>query len=390
MQAVSSALTLTPGQWLGMLGGGQLGRMFCFAAHRLGYKVMVLDPDADSPAGAVAEAHLCAAYDDPAALQQLAERCCAVTTEFENVPAPTLAWLAQYCLVAPDAQAVSIAQDRVAEKRFMQSCGLAVAPHAVIQQEQDLESVSGTLFPAILKAARLGYDGKGQVRVATAAEAQSAFAAMGRVTCVLEKMLPLEHEISVVCARSRCGDCVTFPVAENIHQQGILARSTVPSPGVSTALRQRAEQAALQVAAQLNYVGVLCVEFFVLSDGQLLVNEMAPRPHNSGHYTLDACSIDQFEQQVRAVAGLPLVPVTQHSPVVMLNILGDAWYDAHEQLREPDWASVLALPGVKLHLYGKAKPRRARKMGHINCIAPTLAQAQALAQQVSARLNLAT
>jgi 5-(carboxyamino)imidazole ribonucleotide synthase len=300
MQPPSSSSSIAPGEYLGILGGGQLGRMFCFAAHRLGYKVMVLDPDADSPAGAVADAHLWAAYDEDSALKQLAGRCRAVTTEFENVPAPVLAWLAQYCVVAPSADAVTVAQDRIAEKRFMQSCGLAVAPHAVIEHEQDLQTLTPELFPAILKAARLGYDGKGQVRVATIAEAQSAFTQMGRVRCVLEKMLPLVSEISVVCARSATGASMTFPVAENKHREGILAVSTVPSPSVDEPLRQRAEQAALKVAEQLDYVGVFCVEFFILPGNELVVNEMAPRPHNSGHYTLDACTVDQFEQQVLA------------------------------------------------------------------------------------------
>jgi 5-(carboxyamino)imidazole ribonucleotide synthase len=282
-----------------------------------------------------------------------------------------------------------MAQDRIAEKRFMQSCGLAVAAHAVIEHEQDFLTLKPDLFPAILKAARLGYDGKGQVRVATLAEAQAAFVGMGSVPCVLEKMLPLLGEMSVVCARSASGASMTFPVAENDHRQGILAVSTVPSPGIDQALQQRAEQAALQVAEQLHYVGVFCVEFFILPGNELVVNEMAPRPHNSGHYTLDACSVDQFEQQVRTLTGLPLAPVTQHSPVVMLNILGDLWFDAAGQLREPDWPGVLSLPGVKLHLYGKSEPRRGRKMGHINCIAPTLDQAQARSRQVAAVLGLA-
>ncbi|MFN5802491.1 MAG: 5-(carboxyamino)imidazole ribonucleotide synthase, partial [Burkholderiales bacterium] len=269
------------------------------------------------------------------------------------------------------------------------SCGLAVAAHAVIEHEQDFLTLKPDLFPAILKAARLGYDGKGQVRVATLAEAQAAFVGMGSVPCVLEKMLPLLGEMSVVCARSASGASMTFPVAQNDHRQGILAVSTVPSPGIDQALQQRAEQAALQVAEQLHYVGVFCVEFFILPGNELVVNEMAPRPHNSGHYTLDACSVDQFEQQVRTLTGLPLAPVTQHSPVVMLNILGDLWFDAAGQLREPDWSGVLSLPGVKLHLYGKSEPRRGRKMGHINCIAPTLDQAQARSRQVAAVLGLA-
>ncbi len=379
---------LNPGHWLGLLGGGQLGRMFCYAAHSLGYKVMVLDPDADSPAGAVADRHLQNEYDDASALKELAMHCRAVTTEFENVPAPTLSWLAQHTVVAPNAHAVSVAQDRIAEKRFMQSCGLAVAPYAVIQQLQDFETLPEALFPGILKAARLGYDGKGQVSVVHRAQAQAAWQALGQKPCVLEKKLALQYEISVVCARGYDGLCTTFPVAENVHRDGILARSTVPAVQPSLALQRRAEQAAQRIAEALQYVGVLCVEFFVVSHDELLVNEMAPRPHNSGHYSIDACITSQFEQQVRALAGLPLGSPVLHSPAIMLNLLGDVWFDAAGQPRDPDWSSILHLPGVKLHLYGKSEARLGRKMGHITCVGTTADDVRAQAQQVCQRLGL--
>ncbi|HEU4623015.1 MAG TPA: 5-(carboxyamino)imidazole ribonucleotide synthase [Burkholderiaceae bacterium] len=379
---------IAPGRWLGMLGGGQLGRMFCYAAHVLGYRVAVLDPDQASPAGAVADRHIRAAYDDEAALDELAAQCEAITTEFENVPAPTLAFLAKTRLVAPNARPVGIAQDRIAEKRFVAGCGIDVAPHAVIQTEADLDQVDTRLLPGILKAARLGYDGKGQARVANRDEARAAFIAFGRVPCVLEQRLSLDYEISVVCARTVDGATAVFPVAENVHRDGILAVSRVPGPHTRPALAEQAAVHATDIATQLDYVGVLCVEFFVLTDGRLLVNEMAPRPHNSGHYTIDACVTDQFEQQVRALANLPLGATTLRGAAVMLNLLGDAWFDASGQLREPRWADVLALPGAKLHLYGKTEPRRGRKMGHLTCVGATPHEAEHIAAAAARALGV--
>lgn len=410
-QAVSIRPALLPGVWLGLLGGGQLGRMFCFAAQTLGYHVMVIDPDPQNPAAATADAYLCAAYDDPNALQQLAQRCAAVTTEFENVPAPSLAWLAQHCVVAPQANAVAIAQDRIAEKRFIESCGLAVAPYAVIASAEQLAGISTHLLPGILKVARLGYDGKGQARVSDATQLAGAFAQLGSAPCVLEQLLDLAFEISVVIARGSDGAHQTFPVGENVHHHGILARSTVPSSQADLALQQQAQQAATAIAQQLNYVGVLCVEFFVLKNGQLLVNEIAPRPHNSGHYTLDACITSQFEQQVRTLVGLPLGDASAHSAAVMLNLLGDVWLnprpgitspqtpEPHPELsgdpalddlhpHEPNWSEVLKLPGAKLHLYGKAPPRPGRKMGHITCIASERGDAQQQADVITRLLAL--
>ncbi|MBC8119919.1 MAG: 5-(carboxyamino)imidazole ribonucleotide synthase [Burkholderiaceae bacterium] len=381
---------IAPGSWLGLLGGGQLGRMFCMAAQSLGYKVCVLDPGRDSPAGAVADDHIAADYLDEGALTALGHRCRAATTEFENVPAAALTFLAQHCSVSPDAASVAIAQDRIAEKRFVAACGLDVAPHVVIEREDDFDRVNPELFPAILKSARLGYDGKGQQRVDTLAAARGAWHEMGRMPCVLEKRLALRQEVSVVACRTRSGATATFPLAENEHRGGILATSIIPAR-VDAQVAQRARAAALAIAKQMDYVGVLCTEFFVLDKGVLLVNEIAPRPHNSGHYTIDATVSSQFEQQVRVMANLPLGETVQTMPAVMLNVLGDLWFTdtARNAPREPDWPAVLAIPGAKLHLYGKSEARQGRKMGHVTCIASTLTEASARAERVAHVLGIA-
>ncbi|MYM81715.1 5-(carboxyamino)imidazole ribonucleotide synthase [Duganella sp. FT50W] len=375
-----------PPAWLGVMGGGQLGRMFAQAAQAMGYQVAVLEPSADCPAGQVAQRLVNAGYSDAAGLDALAAQCAAVTTEFENVPADSLSRLAQSVFVAPNAHGVSVAQDRVAEKRFFVDCapksGVMPAPHKVIATQEDIDAIGDDLLPGILKTVRMGYDGKGQVRVTSRADVQAAFEAMGKVTCLLEKMLPLAYEVSVLTARGHDGESVVYPIAENVHRDGILFTTTVPGPNVSDDSALKAQQAAQAIVAELGYVGVLCIEFFVLTDGSLVVNEMAPRPHNSGHYTIDACVTSQFAQQVRAMARLPLGDVRQHSPAVMLNILGDLWFtDDSDNTREPAWNEILALPGANLHLYGKDDPRRARKMGHVTFIAPTLEQAR---QQLNA------
>ena len=382
---------IPPGSWLGLLGGGQLGRMFCMAAQSLGYKVCVLDPGDDSPAGAVADDHIAADYLDEAALTELGRRCRAATTEFENVPAAALEFLARHCSVSPDAASVAIAQDRIAEKRFITASGIGVVPHRVIEREDDLRALDAQLFPAILKSARMGYDGKGQVPVETAETARAAWHAMGRVPCVLEKKLALRLEVSVVACRTKDGSAVTFPLSENAHRGGILATSIAPAR-VDEVIAKRARDAALTLASRMNYVGVFCVEFFVLSDDSLLVNEIAPRPHNSGHYTIDACVTSQYEQQARVMANLPLGDPSQVMPSVMLNILGDQWFagsTSGEATHEPDWPSVLAVPGAKLHLYGKREARRGRKMGHVTCVAPTLSEALGRAHRVADALGIA-
>ena len=378
---------IAPGEWLGLMGGGQLGRMFCHAAQSLGYRVAVLDPAPEGPAASVADMHIQADYDDETALIKLAQRCRAVTTEFENVPAKSLQTLAAYCRVTPGSHAVEIVQDRIAEKAFIVSQGVAVAPYAAIQTESDLRAAGPHLFPGILKVARLGYDGKGQARVRTLDEAVKAFDDFGGVPCVLEAMLDLKQELSVVLARGLDGQCAVFPVARNVHEQGILAVTTVDTQAV--AMTERATEAALAIARGLKYEGVLCVEFFVLGDGQLLVNEIAPRPHNSGHFSMNACVTSQFEQQARVMAGLPLGSTRLLAPVVMLNILGDVWYPgADDTQAEPNWSGVLAVQGTSLHLYGKREARRARKMGHINCTGTTLAEAVKHANQVVQVLRL--
>ncbi len=383
-----------PATWLGVMGGGQLGRMFAQAAQALGFKVAVLEPSNDCSAGQVADDLVNAGYDDAAGLEALAQRCVAVTTEFENVPAHSLATLAQSTFVAPAAACVSIAQDRIVEKQFFTACAgssmVLPAPHQLIETAADIARVPATLLPGILKTNRLGYDGKGQVRVSSTDELQAAFAGMHGVACVLEKMLPLAYEISVLVARGSDGAAVVYPIAENVHRDGVLFTTTVPGPHVAPDCAERAQTAALAIIGALAYVGVLCIEFFVLHDGSLVVNEMAPRPHNSGHYTIDACVTSQFAQQVRAMARLPLGDTRQHSPAVMLNLLGDLWFeDGVAEAREPAWDKILALPGACLHLYGKDSARIGRKMGHVTFVAPTLAQAQASLHSACAVLGIA-
>jgi 5-(carboxyamino)imidazole ribonucleotide synthase len=391
---------ILPGAWLGMVGGGQLGRMFCFAAQAMGYRVAVLDPDETSPAGAVADRHLRAAYDDEAALTELARLCAAVSTEFENVPAASLDFLARTTFVSPAGRCVAVAQDRIAEKRFIASSGVPVAPHVVIESSDALGAINDAtleaVLPGILKTARMGYDGKGQVRVGNAAEVRAAHASLGGVACVLEKRLPLKFEVSALIARGANGCSAVYPLAQNTHRNGVLSHTIVPAPDASATLVEQAQQAALQIADKLGYVGVLCVEFFILEDGSLVANEMAPRPHNSGHYTVDACATSQFEQQVRAMTGMPLGDTRQHSPAVMLNILGDVWFPVNAKGEQPSaavtppWHEVAAMPEARLHLYGKEDARPGRKMGHVNFTAATLEHARTAARDCARLLHIPT
>ncbi|MCM2308175.1 MAG: 5-(carboxyamino)imidazole ribonucleotide synthase [Sulfuritalea sp.] len=361
-----------------MLGGGQLGRFFVIAAHELGYRAVVLDPDAQSPAGRIADQHLVAEYDDEDALNQMAESCAAVTTEFENVPSGSLAYLSKFLPVRPSAAAVGISQNRSAEKGFLKQHGFPHAPYADIRSEADIVLANAGLFPGILKVARFGYDGKGQVRVADRDEALLAFRQLKNEPCVLEQRLALDYEVSVVLARDEAGRVKCFPVAENSHRHGILDVSMVPAR-TTGCMAGDAQEIAEGIAQEMGYVGTLAVEFFVVR-GQLLVNEMAPRPHNSGHYTIDACVSNQFEQQVRALAGLPLGEARAHSAAVMVNLLGDLWYRRDPQhSHEPDWAQLLAVPNLKLHLYGKHHARPGRKMGHFTVIGNDARQVQELA-----------
>jgi 5-(carboxyamino)imidazole ribonucleotide synthase len=370
-------MAILPGSTLGMLGGGQLGRMFVIAARSMGYEVIVLDPDPHSPAGGLASEHLALGYDDREALDYLAGHCAVVTTEFENIPADTLAWLAQTVAVHPSADALQVAQHRLREKEFFRQQGLDTADFVAIETEADVESARDFAFPAILKTATLGYDGKGQVVCDSFAALEDAFRQMGGIACVLEQRVDLACEVSVVLARSQHGEVTCFPIAENRHAGGILDVTLVPA-AIPAELADKALDAATRIADGLDYCGVLAVEFFISSDARVLVNEMAPRPHNSGHYTLDACITSQFEQQLRMVCDLPAGSCELHRPVAMLNLLGDLWpVDGI-----PPWNEVLACDQAKLHLYGKKEARPGRKMGHINCLGDSREAAEALLEKV--------
>lgn len=363
---------INPPATIGMLGGGQLGRYALMAARTMGYRTMVLEPDPLAPAGLIADVHLVAAYDDADALRRLGDDCDVVTTEFENPPAEALESLARRTLVAPSPQAVSIAQDRINEKRFLADNGLPIGPYALVDRadaDPDIE------YPAILKTARLGYDGKGQRLVAEASEMRAAWRMLGSVPCVLEQALALQTELSVVVARTSQGGFAAYPVAENRHVDGILDLSLVPA-NVPKRLADRAVGLAMTITDALSYVGVLAIEFFVV-DGDLLVNELAPRPHNSGHWTLDVAQISQFEQQIRAICGLGLGDTSMTRPAAaMVNLLGDLW-DAGE----PEWARAFDDPHTALHLYGKAAARSGRKMGHLTCWADSIQAAEVRAEE---------
>ncbi len=386
---MSASDVILPGATLGVLGGGQLGRMFVQSAQAMGYFTAVLDADPTSPAGLVSHHHIRTGYEDPEGLAELARLSAAVTTEFENVPAAALNLLAAQRPVSPAGSSVAIAQDRAQEKAHFVRCGVPCAPYAVIETPEQLAAVHASLLPGILKTARMGYDGKGQVRVKNAAELAAAWDGLGRVACVLEKMLPLAHECSVIVARGRDGAMVHLPVQRNLHREGILAVTEVYAGNLPQAQVEQALAAARSVADGLDYVGVLCVEFFVLQDGMLVVNEIAPRPHNSGHYSQNACDVSQFELQVRCMTGLPLTQPRQHSPSIMLNLLGDLWFKDSGKAQAPAWDQVLALPGCHLHLYGKHDAKRGRKMGHLNVTGATPEAVRATALQAAAILGIA-
>ncbi|MDH5764748.1 MAG: 5-(carboxyamino)imidazole ribonucleotide synthase [Gammaproteobacteria bacterium] len=369
---------ILPGSTLGVLGGGQLGRMFCVAARTMGYQTIVLDPDPSSPAGRIADGHIKADYTDKAALDQLADQCDVITTEFENVPADSLQYLLDKKPVHPSPDVVKIAQNRIKEKNFAEAQGIAAAPFAAVYSEKDLQQASQVVgFPAILKSATLGYDGKGQFVVDNLQQAEDAYRSMAGVEAVLEKKMALKKEISVLLARNSRGEIQFYSPAENEHRNGILHQSIVPARVVDE-LKDQAIEKTIKLAEALNYVGVLAVEFFITDDGQLIFNEMAPRPHNSGHYTKDASVTSQFEQQVRVICELPPGDARLVSPVVMVNMLGDLW--------DPDWSVLLSEPGVKLHLYGKKDARPGRKMGHFNVLDKDVNNAIAVAERLFKRL----
>jgi 5-(carboxyamino)imidazole ribonucleotide synthase len=347
----------------------------------MGYRTTVLEPDPGSPAGKVADVHLVAAYDDPAALEQLAATCAVVTTEFENAPAVAMEQLAAHVPVRPSASALAICQDRIAEKQFLEDIGVGIAPYMIVATEADVASADDFTFPAILKTSRLGYDGKGQVRCAGYDDLAAAWEQLGRVSCVLEQRLNLTRELSVVLARGVGGRTACYPVSQSQHVHGILDVSYTPAnlPGNGHA---DAAELCTYIAEELDFVGVMAVEMFVVGS-DVLVNELAPRPHNSGHYTLDACLTSQFEQQVRAICGLALGETKLVVPgVAMVNLLGELWADG-----EPKWERALIHSAAHLHLYGKAEPRPGRKMGHLTVTTGTAMGATSLARRLRKQLT---
>ena len=371
---------ILPGATLGILGGGQTGRLFVAAARTMGYKVIVLDPDPDSPAAQLANGHLCASYTNRRALDSLVRECAAITTEFEHVPAESLENLAALCPVRLSDAALAVAQDRIHEKRFLQENGFETARFAVVEARNTLrEALKHVGMPALIKPGRSGCDGKRPRLVRNLGEAELAFEDFGAKSCVLEKWIDIQTEISVVVARGDDANTVAYPPSENWYRDGILDMCVVPAR-IPPASAAAATRIALQIVALLDYCGVITVEFLVLEDGRLLVNEIVPYPDNSGYYTLDACLTSQFEQQVRVLCGLPLGDPTLFRPAVMVNLLGDLWHKG----REPDWRYVLRNPRAKLHLYGKCEARPGRKMGHFTCLSFSLEDALSHALEIRA------
>jgi len=374
-----TAKVILPGATLGVLGGGQLGRMFCVAARTMGYRVVVLDPDPHCGAGLIADVHIKANYDDQAALEEMADQCDAVTLEFENIPSKSVRLVAAKTTVYPAAESLEIAQNRDREKQFAKKAGLQPVPYFALMDEADLQQAATEVgFPAILKSNTLGYDGKGQFVVNDLAELGAAYEQVGKVDCVLEKKINIRCEVSAIVARNAAAELASFPVAENQHRDGILHMSIVPARVSEELTRQAIDNASI-LAEALSYVGILAVEFFVSEDDELYFNEMAPRPHNSGHYSKDACVTSQFEQQVRMMCGLKPGDTRLLSPVVMVNMLGDLW--------TPDWLSIFTQNNIKLHLYGKTEARVGRKMGHFNVLAEDVESALGVAEGVFTKLS---
>lgn len=372
------ASAILPGSTIGVLGGGQLGRMFAMAARRLGYRVHTLAPDHDTPTGQIADVEINASYDDLDAVTRFAQNVDVVTFEFENVSAAAAAAAEAQAIVRPNGRALEIAQHRIREKTFIADLGVPVTPFAAIRSDGDLAAAIRSIgTPGILKMASFGYDGKGQIAVRDSSQAAAAWDALGRREAILEAFVDLDREISVIAARGADRSWSAFMPFENVHRNHILDITSSPAD-IAPRLVTQAVEATHAVMDALDYVGLLCIEFFVTRDGRVLVNEIAPRPHNSGHLTFDACRTSQFEQQVRAVCGLPLGSPELLQPAAMANLLGDLWQDG-----EPDWAAALALPDVKLHLYGKTTARPGRKMGHLTALAARTADARQ--QVLSAR-----
>ena len=368
---------------LAMLGGGQLGRFFVQAAQNLGYKVTVLDPDPDSPAGKIADQHICKKYDDQEALLSLTKTCQAASTEFENIPAASLKYLEKHITVRPGSHAVSIVQNRILEKSFLRENFFPVGDFAIINLEDDIQSIDPSIFPAILKIAQFGYDGKGQIHVNNIEELKDAFAKFNFSPCVLEKKMNLDTEVSVVLARSVENKKVFYPIIENKHVNGILDTSMVPA-SIDEVLSKQALTIADKLSTALEYIGVMAVEFFV-SNGAIYVNEIAPRPHNSGHFSIDACRHNQFDQQVRALVNLPLADTSIHAKAIMVNLLGDVWIQEGKVINPP--FTEITNENTIVHIYGKKEPRPGRKMGHFTVIGKNLTDIKGLVDAARAKLS---
>lgn len=361
---------ILPNSMIGVLGSGQLGRMFALAARQMGYRVHTFSPESATPTGQVADLEICADYEDLDAVEEFARKVDVITFEFENVPSVTVEAAEKYAPVRPRGEVLNITQNRLREKTFLARNNF---PHTTFHHVETLDELKKAIVeigvPCILKTAGFGYDGKGQIKINTIDEAENAFAGLNNQAAVLEAFVKFEKEISVVAARDSHGNFAHYGVIENVHARHILDVSFAPAL-VSPKIEREAIEIARRILTKLDVVGVLCVEFFVTKDEELLVNELAPRPHNSGHLTIDACVISQFEQQLRAVCGLPLGSTEYLRPAAMANLLGDLW-----ERGEPDWNRALQFPNVKLHLYGKEEARTGRKMGHLTALADTAREA---------------
>jgi 5-(carboxyamino)imidazole ribonucleotide synthase len=379
---MSDRRTILPGATLGVMGSGQLGRMFAIAARRMGYRVHTFSPDSDTPTGQVADLETNAAYDDEAAVREFAKSVAVLTFEFENVPSRTIEWAAAHCPVRPSGKILHICQHRLREKEFLAGAGIPVAPFRKIESSAQLTAAAAEIgLPGVLKTAAFGYDGKGQRKLRPGDDLAEAWRPFEGAPAVLEKFITFEGEISVIVARGLDGAVTTWPVCENEHANHILDITLCPAR-LPAAVADRAAELARSIALALDLVGVLAVEMFLMHDGAIFVNELAPRPHNSGHFSFDASVTSQFEQQVRAVCGLPLGSTESLRPAAMANLLGDAWANG-----EPNWAGAAAFPDVKIHLYGKAAPKPGRKMGHLTAFGATVEQAAATVRAARAALT---
>jgi 5-(carboxyamino)imidazole ribonucleotide synthase len=379
---MTAASVFLPGSTIGVMGGGQLGRMLGLAARRMGYQLHSFSPERDTPAGQVADLEICAQYSDEDAVRTFAKGIDVLTFEFENVPVESIEWASQHCVVRPAGRILEVCQHRLREKTFLKAAGLPLPEFVPVESLPQLEAAVAQLgTPAVLKTAAFGYDGKGQRKILKESDLAEVWSSFAGQAAVLEAWVPFERELSVLVARGTDGSTVTYPVCENVHSNHILDLTLVPARITETAA-EAARAVAVEAAHALELTGLLAVELFLLPDSAILVNELAPRPHNSGHFSLDAAMTNQFEQQLRAVCGLPLGSTELLRPCAMANLLGDAWEGG-----EPDWAAALGLPSVKLHLYGKKEARPGRKMGHLVAMGATLETAEALVRDAQARLT---